>query len=166
MSTCAALEPDLPLFRLSYLLMRPLAPMCAPLRPLTPTHAHSCPPADAQGELLALLELVVPSLFGGTGQLLEQLSVRGGETSASAIARVRHMLAPFILRRLKSEVLQQLSAKARYRPARPASPRADCDHEGVWCACIPPACALPSHRLGATGVPQTPRRRNIWRRSR
>ena len=73
------------------------------------------------GELLALLELLMPSLFDQRGDLLDDVELkragRGGDASAAAIARVRHMLGPFVLRRLKSEVLQQLVPKTQHTEA-------------------------------------------------
>ncbi len=68
-------------------------------------------------ELLALLELLMPSLFDAGGDLLDGVELRragrGGDASARTIARVRHMLGPFVLRRLKSEVLRQLTPKVQ-----------------------------------------------------
>jgi SWI/SNF-related matrix-associated actin-dependent regulator 1 of chromatin subfamily A len=72
-------------------------------------------------ELLALLELLMPSLFDNSGALLDDMELkragRGGDASARTIARVRHMLGPFVLRRLKSEVLQQLTPKVQHTEA-------------------------------------------------
>jgi SNF2 family DNA or RNA helicase len=57
----------------------------------------------------------MPSLFDNRGALLEDAELKrsDGPASARAIARVRHMLGPFVLRRLKSEVLQQLTPKTQ-----------------------------------------------------
>ena len=72
-------------------------------------------------ELLALLELLMPSLFDGRGALLDEAELkragRGGDASARTIARVRHLLGPFVLRRLKREVLQQLVPKTQVTQA-------------------------------------------------
>lgn len=90
-------------------------------------------------ELLALLELLMPNIFDGSGALLD--GGRGGDgddsdeggdrglkrkpasaASAKSIERVRTMLGPFVLRRLKNEVLNQLVPKARF-PALVKAPR-------------------------------------------
>eukprot|EP00798_Chlamydomonas_sp_ICE-L_P007107 gene7107-211_t len=61
-------------------------------------------------ELRALLEFLMPSLFG-SGDGDDDPS--GEEEQAAAIERYKALLAPFILRRLKSEVATQLAKKAQ-----------------------------------------------------
>ena len=79
-------------------------------------------------ELLALLELLMPRLFAGKSKLLTAFEAQqgsaGGEgtreggrafgVSQDNISRVRAMLAPFVLRRLKTEVLSQLTPKTQH----------------------------------------------------
>jgi len=71
------------------------------------------------GELLALLELLMPELFNSRGALLDAAEQNAskrssGDFSKQAVARVRHLLGPFVLRRLKSEVLSQLMPKIQH----------------------------------------------------
>ncbi|CAN0436978.1 unnamed protein product, partial [Ectocarpus sp. 12 AP-2014] len=68
------------------------------------------------GELLALLSFLMPEIFRSDviETLLEFLGNNADEQASSSsfqVREVRGMLAPFVLRRLKSDVLKQLVAK-------------------------------------------------------
>ncbi|CAM9599083.1 unnamed protein product, partial [Laminaria digitata] len=65
------------------------------------------------GELLALLSFLMPEVFRSDviETLLEFLGDSGSSSSSFQVREVRGMLAPFVLRRLKSDVLKQLVAK-------------------------------------------------------
>ena len=98
--------------------LRTVLAKCAPRRlMLTGT-----PLQNDLSELLALLELLMPRLFAGKAKLLDMFEAQTQGTSGGArkavsddtIARVRAMLAPFVLRRLKSEVLAQLTPKTQH----------------------------------------------------
>ena len=99
--------------------LRTVLSKCAPRRlMLTGT-----PLQNDLSELLALLELLMPRLFAGKAKLLDMFeaqtqgasgAARKGAVSDDTIARVRAMLAPFVLRRLKTEVLSQLTPKTQH----------------------------------------------------
>jgi SWI/SNF-related matrix-associated actin-dependent regulator 1 of chromatin subfamily A len=98
--------------------LRTVLAKCAPRRlMLTGT-----PLQNDLSELLALQELLMPRLFAGKAKLLDMFEAQTQGSSGGArkgvsddtIARVRAMLAPFVLRRLKSEVLAQLTPKTQH----------------------------------------------------
>ena len=59
------------------------------------------------GELHALLTFAVPCIFGSAGSA----PVFGGGDGREAVAVVRSLIEPFVLRRLKCDVLGQLPPK-------------------------------------------------------
>lgn len=71
------------------------------------------------GELLALLRFLMPALFGSSMDLDDEailgaeleVASRDEQAQASTADRMRRLLSPFILRRLKSEVAGQLVPK-------------------------------------------------------
>nr|XP_023692521.1 SWI/SNF-related matrix-associated actin-dependent regulator of chromatin subfamily A containing DEAD/H box 1 isoform X3 [Paramormyrops kingsleyae] len=68
-------------------------------------------------ELMSLLNFIMPSLFSSsTSQTAKLFSAKSSEQSSFEKDRIAHaklILKPFILRRLKSEVLKQLPAKVK-----------------------------------------------------
>ena len=98
-------------------------------------------------ELLALLELLVPELFTNADALLAEAEAARGAASGALIAKaragapydavcsyrserrrrraaqVRHMMAPFVLRRLKSEVRREAPQHLGAAPGAAASAR-------------------------------------------
>ena len=71
------------------------------------------PLQNQASELRALLAFMLPTLFGAEGGVDDADAVDAGLGSAAAVTRLRRTLAPFILRRLKTEVASQLVAKTR-----------------------------------------------------
>eukprot|EP00798_Chlamydomonas_sp_ICE-L_P009154 gene9154-16279_t len=85
-------------------------------------------------ELRALLEFIMPSLFSGNDEDNDHGVPVGEDEQEAAIERYRSLLAPFILRRLKSEVASQLAKKKQVfaggRPKGSANkPKVDVDKE-------------------------------------
>ena len=80
------------------------------------------------GELLSLMSFTMPKLFRNIDieEVLEgfgwdkKSGVPSSSSSSVSINQLRGMLAPFVLRRIKSDVLDQLVDKVSYRPS--ASP--------------------------------------------
>ncbi len=66
------------------------------------------PVSNSLGELYSLLRFTMPSSFH-EGDM--DLFTAGGDDSNERLALFRRLLAPFVLRRLKSQVLQELVAK-------------------------------------------------------
>ncbi|EGC30034.1 hypothetical protein DICPUDRAFT_158303 [Dictyostelium purpureum] len=65
-------------------------------------------------ELWSLLNFLMPHIFGSTSKnnyLLNQLLEYKGDDSDSALSRMKKILSPFILRRLKSTVSKELKPK-------------------------------------------------------
>ena len=66
------------------------------------------------GELMCLVNFIMPNLFGENSSVIQKLFSSGAnadDLSSSKIAKARKIMAPFILRRLKSQVLQQMPRK-------------------------------------------------------
>lgn len=74
------------------------------------------------GELLALLSFLMPKVFGkrnckilmevyGWGKTSQENQQKDQPRDLKSLSQLKGMLAPFVLRRLKSDVLDQLSAK-------------------------------------------------------
>ena len=108
------------------------------------------------GELLALLELLMPSLFDGRGALLDDAELkragRGGDASARTIARVRHLMGPFVLRRLKREVLQQLTPKVQVTQAIAATASQQALYSAALSAVRAEVAAKAAARAGGAGA--------------
>jgi SNF2 family DNA or RNA helicase len=108
------------------------------------------------GELLALLELLMPSLFDGRGALLDDAELkragRGGDASARTIARVRHLMGPFVLRRLKREVLQQLTPKVQVTQAIAATASQQALYAAALSAVRAEVAAKAAARAGGGGA--------------
>lgn len=68
------------------------------------------------GELMCLVNFIMPHLFGANSTVIQKLfSNSAGKAdellSEPKIAKAKKIMAPFVLRRLKSQVLQQLPQK-------------------------------------------------------
>jgi len=79
------------------------------------------------GELMCLVNFVAPELFGDNSAMIQKLFAgAAGQArellSVSKIAKARKIMAPFVLRRLKSQVLQQLPKKSNEVELVPMTP--------------------------------------------
>eukprot|EP00455_Lapot_gusevi_P043225 TRINITY_DN5226_c0_g1_i2.p1 TRINITY_DN5226_c0_g1~~TRINITY_DN5226_c0_g1_i2.p1 ORF type:complete len:558 (-),score=128.31 TRINITY_DN5226_c0_g1_i2:92-1603(-) len=81
------------------------------------------PIQNSLSELVSLLAFLIPSGSETLQRWALELQANGSDTNKDVIAQVKTILRPFILRRLKSEVLNQMVGKSSYVEWCPMSER-------------------------------------------